>query len=426
VGSYGGGAGVYAGEVARLGKNARALAWRALSALPERAQLMLRPSKYGFRLRDIPRPVTAPQGETRLLIGPRNSAGQGHEWARAARLVDGVGALNMQFRGEADFGYAADYAVPQRIAQRSTIWASAQFSRMTRSFTHVLIESQEPIFGTRFGADPVSEAAALRRSGLVPGSVCHGSDIRLPSRHREHERYSPFRDLGSDLSRRLEQSARRRAAILDLIDGPEFVSTPDLLLDRPHAQWLPVVVDCARWQAGSEILTEGRPVVVHAPSDRGLKGTELVSETLEELHSRDVIDFRAIVRVPASRMPEIVAAADVVVDQFTLGIYGVAAVEAMAAGRLVVSHVSDFVRSTVRERTGLELPIVEATPEDLGDVLADVALRPDHYRERAAAGPAFVRAVHDGRRSALVLAPFLRAASPSRSQEGWSGRHRIE
>ena len=99
----------------------------------------------------------------------------------------------------------------------------------------------------------------------------------------------------------------------------------------------------------------------------------------------------------------------------SLGIYGVAACEAMASGRLVVSHVSAYVRDTVEAATGRRLPIVESTAADLEATLRAVVADPGAYREEAARGPGFVREVHDGRMSSLVLASFLnvRPAAPS-------------
>ncbi len=94
-------------------------------------------------------------------------------------------------------------------------------------------------------------------------------------------------------------------------------------------------------------------------------------------------------------------------DQFVLGIYGVAACEAMASGRLVMSHVDEFTRSQVRERTGLELPILEATVESLEAELRKAAADPSAFDEFRTAGPAFVDTIHDGRRSAQAMAPFL-------------------
>jgi hypothetical protein len=93
-----------------------------------------------------------------------------------------------------------------------------------------------------------------------------------------------------------------------------------------------------------------------------------------------------------------------------MGIYGVAACEAMAAGRVVVSFVGDTVRARARKATGRELPIVEATPGTLVEVVEKLLDDRDAARDFAAAGPSYVWANHDGRRSALALAPFLTGA----------------
>ena len=78
-------------------------------------------------------------------------------------------------------------------------------------------------------------------------------------------------------------------------------------------------------------------------------------------------------------MPEVYGTADIVLDQFALGIYGVAACEALVAGRVVVSHVAEFTRDAVRERTGLELPIVEARADRLESVLRIVVAERERY-----------------------------------------------
>lgn len=382
----------------------------AFFALPEWIRTRYFASRNGYTASDVPPPVTAPHAETRLLVAPANSAGQGWAWARAAERLDGVAAVDMQSRGGRGFAYPTDYAVPSGVMAHSRPWSRAHVDAVVSGFTHVLAESQVPILGATFRGDVVEERRALARAGLRVASVCHGSDIRLPSRHREHEEWSPFQDEELPLTRSLEASVRRRTAILDELGGIEFVSTPDLLIDRPKAVWLPVAVDTARWRTDAEPLVDRTPAVLHAPSLAGLKGTALIVDRLHAADEADAIRLHLPESIPPGDMPAHVHAADIVLDQFSLGIYGVAAVEAMAAGRLVVSHVSRSVREIVRRETGWAVPIVEATANTLIDVLADVRGRPDHYRAIAARGPAFVSDVHDGRRSAAALRPFLGVA----------------
>ena len=90
-------------------------------------------------------------------------------------------------------------------------------------------------------------------------------------------------------------------------------------------------------------------------------------------------------------------------DQFAIGTYGVLAAEAMAAGRVVVSHVPD----QVRRMHGDEPPIVEATPDDLETVVRRLLTDRDAARDVARKGVPYVRELHDGRFSAAVLRDVL-------------------
>jgi hypothetical protein len=53
------------------------------------------------------------------------------------------------------------------------------------------------------------------------------------------------------------------------------------------------------------------------------------------------------------------------------------------------------------------VPIVQANPDTIVDVLRDIASRPDDYRAIAAKGPAFHARFHDGSYSVAQLAGFL-------------------
>jgi len=75
----------------------------------------------------------------------------------------------------------------------------------------------------------------------------------------------------------------------------------------------------------------------------------------------------------------------------------------MAAGRVIVGHVAKHVRDLLPT----ELPIVEATPDTLGDVIEQLVADRSTARTAAAAGPQYVRELHDGRKSAEVLSSFL-------------------
>jgi hypothetical protein len=115
------------------------------------------------------------------------------------------------------------------------------------------------------------------------------------------------------------------------------------------------------------------------------------------------VDYRRLEAVTPADMPATIASADIVLDQFALGSYGVMAVQSMAAGRVVVGHVPPEVRA----RVGREVPIVEADPTTLAEVVRDLVTDRSNAREAAKAGPGFAEQVHGGARSARVLREAL-------------------
>ncbi|KQX06386.1 hypothetical protein ASC59_00440 [Leifsonia sp. Root1293] len=393
-------------------------------SLPEPVRVRLIPHTLGYSSADLPPVISPPPGEVRLLVAPANYAGQGYEWARAAERLPGVGAANLVVARGTDWGFRADHRVVENVAVDSAWWYRRHATSVLTGFTHVLVESERPLLGGYCAGDVRREADALRTAGIAVGYVSHGSDLRLPSRHADRERWSPFRDQDWPLLPVLEETARANAAFLAEQDATVFVSTPELVLDYPGAVWLPVVIDGARWANPTPALLRATPVVVHAPTNPIIKGTELIEPTTTRLSDEGVIDYRRIEGVAASDMPTIVATSDVVLEQFRLGIYSATAIEAMAGGRLVVGYLSEQVREHVRLVTGLEIPIVQASVDTLESVLRDVVARPEQYRALAEQGPRFVAAVHDGALSAAVLEPFLRSADRRRKAPGSLDEHR--
>jgi hypothetical protein len=301
------------------------------------------------------------------------------------------------------FSFPSDQTVPLAVYRWSRSWRTDQRSAITL-FTHLLVES-----GRSLVSDTGSAVVAELRASLVAGQkvalLFHGSDIRDPARHRIRP-WSPYAERSAD-SLTLATRARQNRRLVRRLGVPVFVSTPDLLDDIPDATWLPIVIDPDRWATARPALDRQRLVVAHAPTNARIKGSHLVEPVLRRLHDEGVIEYRRIERVAAAELPARYAEADVVLDQFRLGAYGVTAVEAMAAGRLVIGHVRSDVRQHIRAATGADVPILEADPSSLETALRTVAGDRSEGRRLIRAGEEYARAVHDGRLAAAALAGFL-------------------
>ncbi len=357
---------------------------------------------------DIPEPPPLRSADIRLLIGPANEAGQGVEWGRAVeRHVPHAAAVAMRGIGPDPFQPLVDLIVPVAVYQRSKTWHLA-FEEYLSQQTHVIWESGFPLLGRRYRSRIHLEMDELSLFGVRAALLFHGSDIRPPRLHAESNPWSPFADRGG-ITPLLEEVAAKNSKLAAECGVPVFVTTPDLLQWVPGSVWCPVVVDSQRWREAAAIRSEGgrRLVVVHAPSNPWIKGTDRIEPMLRRLQAEGLIDYRQIVGVPHASMPDFYAAADVVLDQFRIGSYGIAACEAMASGRVVMGHVDDATREVVREQTGLDLPIQEATIDSLEEVLRHAVADPESLQGLRDAGPGFVDAVHGGKRSVEAMASYL-------------------
>lgn len=382
----------------------------AIPSLPEPLRSRAVPPQYRWSRAEL-KPIATPKpAETRLLVARANYGGQGYQWARAAETLPNVSAVNLRFLADDNFVKGpSDFSVKKNVGQFSHIWARRQRKAIKDSFTHVLLEAELPILGPLYGGDLVAEVRDLQDAGVKVALVSHGSDTRLPSLHRELEPHSPFHnDLGG-LTQVLEEKVRKNFEVMDALDLPEFVPTPELLHFRTEAKWLPLITDPKKW-IGIEptTLTRERPVVAHVPGRQpALKGSPSIIPALQRLHEERVIDYLELGGIPYAQMPKELAAVDIVVNQVDMGLYATNAVEAMLSGRIVVSHVWDSVRQHIRSETGEEAPVIEADRTNVYEVVKDIATNRERYRNIGKASRDFALSAHSRERAGLVLKDFL-------------------
>lgn len=387
-----------------LPRGVTALALRVARWVPDAILTRVLPRRLEFV---VPPAVSFADQPVRLFIGPVNFARQGYAWAHAAKTLPGVDAVSMAYQAGTGYGFDIDQRVPASVYLLSRSWANKQRTAILSRATHVIIEAGRHIFGDVYGTTVNDEIEMLRRAGIRVALLSHGSDARRPQAHIERVPDSPYADPAWGLVDQLEKESAAHHALMAQSGADVFVSTPGMLDDVPTATWLPVVIDVDHWQSSMTPLDNDVPLVVHAPSSPIVKGTHAIEPIVKRLVNEGLIRYERLTGVPADEVPAFFARADIVLDQFRLGDYGVAACEALASGRLVIGNVTDDNRARVRAVAGEELPIMQATIGTLESVLRSVVADRNQAATFASRGPGFVRTVHDGRQAATVLAEFL-------------------
>jgi glycosyltransferase involved in cell wall biosynthesis len=210
---------------------------------------------------------------------------------------------------------------------------------------------------------------------------------------------SVFHYLGSDIrGKSREQLAFGKRA------NAEIVGSYDAIRWVPEAHVIPPGLDLREFTPVPP-SDAARPLVVHAPSNREKKGTRFVIEACEQLE----VELDIVEGVPHEEARARYARADIVVDQLNAGWHGVFALESMALGKPVVTHLKPDVVERSAEGFGIRLPIVPATKETLVEALRPLVDEPARRREIGADGRAYVEQVHDIDRIADRLLDLYRS-----------------
>jgi glycosyltransferase involved in cell wall biosynthesis len=196
---------------------------------------------------------------------------------------------------------------------------------------------------------------------------------------------SVFHYLGSDIRGKTpEQLAYGRRA------GAQIVGSYDAIRWVPEADVIPPGIDLARYTPVPASDRE-RPIVLHAPSNRGRKGTEHVVAACAALD----VDLQIVEGLPHEEARRRYEDADIVVDQLNAGWYGLFAIESMALGKPVVSYLHEEAVRRTAEAFGVRVPLVPATKETLTETLRPLVASAAERRRIGAESRAYVEEVHD-------------------------------
>jgi hypothetical protein len=233
----------------------------------------------------------------------------------------------------------------------------------------------------------------LRRLGKRLVVEFNGSDVRMPTVEARRNPYYVRIEIEDDL--RATRLMRRWS---EITGGHVIVG--DHALDAflvPHFEHIHVVgqrVDVRGLIPSPPDPKARRMRVVHAPTHRPAKGTKFVRRATAELAAEGApIDYVEVYGLSHAQAVELYRGADLIVDQLCGGGHGGFAAEAMALAKPVVCYLLPEIEVTYPDG----LPIINANPTTIKDVLAEWVDRPRERYERGLASRAYAERIHDHR-----------------------------
>jgi hypothetical protein len=232
----------------------------------------------------------------------------------------------------------------------------------------------------------------------VPGLVeWTGTDIRIPEvEFAENPYYTMVFDQGYEYRRfeSREQSHQRQARFAAV--GFASVAAAGMMQYMQHNLFRQVFQIEQRllldeYQPVYPESNNSIPLVVHSPTAPITKGTTAVLKAIEHLRPKLRFEFQLIQGVPRHWALEFVRRADIFLDQFVLGDRGIAALEAMAFGKPVIC----YLKPSLVEQYPPDLPIVNASQDNLAEVIAALIQDGPRRNDLGRQGRAYVERQHD-------------------------------
>jgi hypothetical protein len=178
---------------------------------------------------------------------------------------------------------------------------------------------------------------------------------------------------------------RRRAFIRDILPWFDrvFVVNPELARVVPDSVFLPYCNADLTCIEAAYPSSDGRCVIVHAPTNEGVKGSRYIIAAVERLQKRWPIEFVLVHGLRHEEAMRLYRRADLVIDQVLAGWYGGFAVETMAMGKPVACYMRTADLAYIPPAMRADLPIV---PVSLDTLEADLEHALERRREWTAWG----------------------------------------
>jgi hypothetical protein len=218
---------------------------------------------------------------------------------------------------------------------------------------------------------------AILRARRVPVFVHYlGDDARQGDYSLEHFEISIATQVPADYYTPVGDAwKRRQIALMARHAAKIYAVNPDLLnVLPPSAEFVPYGhVAVPDWAPRYTQADHERLVFAHAPSNRSVKGTDLILAALDELATEGYeFELDLVEGVDNETALARYGDADVIIDQLYAGWYGGVALEAMALGKPVVVYLRESDFHYLPSQMEADLPFFRATPATIKDDLRKI------------------------------------------------------
>jgi glycosyltransferase involved in cell wall biosynthesis len=252
------------------------------------------------------------------------------------------------------------------------------------------------VWGPAFtNASDVKFAVALNKAIFIEWV---GSDIRNPEILSGINRYYrkilnegyEYRDIElSDHKQRVQKLFSNAGAIPTLSPEMSLYLNKELFptyINYPHR------INVRDYKPIYPAIDIKRPHIVHSPSVKIGKGSNVIIEIINDLRNNYDFDFTLVHNMAREDALKTMQEADIFIDQIIVGGYGMASCEAMAFGKPVVNFILPEVFAA-----GLpdECPVVNSNPDNLKEQLLKLINDPVLRNEIGKKGRSFVEKYND-------------------------------
>jgi len=335
----------------------------------------------------------------RILHGVSGAANQPATVSKLQRAA-GVEARCISVSEGDGFGYPADIKLQ----------AGSDVQESYSDFLRTAIDEYDVFhfyFRSFFFFDPRNNAfpsgldlLLLRAAGKTVVVHYRGSEVREASKFKEFSPYNYVAENPSGIfSKFREPSLSQRVDFVRSVANVVLVPDEELASYVPGSRIVRRAIDLDDFAPVPHSETT-RPLVIHAPSRRVVKGTDSILEAVQQLRDEGLeFDFELIENLPHSEAKALYSRADVVIDQVRIGWFGVLALEGMALQKCVLA----YVRDDLLHHLGEAPPLVPTNPVQLADDLRAVIESQELRREVAERGRRYIEEHHDATQIAQQL-----------------------